>query len=60
MEEVPEPDLLERPVSVLAPAMEFGAACSMLILQRIYSMTFQTAPLLPCIDALNRYRGSFF
>ncbi len=26
MEEVPEPDPLERPVSVLAPAMEFGAA----------------------------------
>jgi len=40
MEEVPEPDPLERPVSVLAPAMEFGAACSMLLLQRIYFMPF--------------------
>jgi len=49
MEEVPEPDPLERPVSVLAPAMEFGAAYCMLLLQRNYSMTFYPAPLLPCI-----------
>jgi len=40
MREVPEPDRLERPVSVLAPAMEFGAACFMLLLQRIYFVNF--------------------
>jgi hypothetical protein len=40
MEEVPEPDPLERPVSVLAPAMDFGAACSMLLLQRIFFVIF--------------------
>ena len=50
MAEVPEPDPLERPVSVLAPAMEFGAAFFMLLLQRIYFVIFYPAPLLPCID----------